>query len=144
MRKRVLILAVAMLALLILVAAWAKRDDLGLVRGPFIDRKHYNCIREGMSEAQVEAILGAPPYAYSRKMREPYWWHEPRFEEPAPEPRVSVRDNERVVCWFGKGSSIQITFDAKADRVLHARFEESAPPPSVAERVRDWLRRLWP
>jgi hypothetical protein len=42
---------------------------------------------------------------------------------------------------------IEVVFDEeKHDTVKCAFFEEGErlPPPSVAERVRDWHRRVWP
>jgi hypothetical protein len=49
------------------VAAWAVQAYLGLGRGRFIDHEHYNRIQKGMTQAEVEAILGAPPGVYSRR-----------------------------------------------------------------------------
>jgi hypothetical protein len=130
MRKRLLIFAGGVLA--VFVAASAVR--FLMAPGRFIDREHYDRISKGMTQAEVEAILGAPPGSYNRATTE-FQWNGPVPEQPA---------NGRRAYWVGDDGHIEVTFDAKSGTVLVKLYMEPVPPSSVGKWFQGWFRRLWP
>jgi hypothetical protein len=139
-RKRLLILAGIVLAAAVSVPAalevHAYRQKLA--RGRLIDQDHCDRIAEGMTQAQVEDILGGPPGDFCT---ESVLWFEPAYSMASAMEGQGVR----FECWSGNEGQIVVAFDGQGvvrrrDFDLGLRF----PQPSVAERVRAWLRRLWP
>jgi hypothetical protein len=130
MRKRWLLMAGVVLAAF--VAVLAVRAYLG--PGRWIDREHYNRIWKGMTQAEIEALLGAPPGHYNRATTS-YQSRDLTPEEPA---------QARRAYWVGDDGYIRVTFDPQAGTVVAKQFMEPVPPSSVAEWVHGWLRRLWP
>jgi hypothetical protein len=129
-----LVQGLAGVALTALIAAWAVQVHLGLGRGRFIDREHHDRIWKGMTQAEVEAILGAPPGNYSRQPTT-YRGYGYLPDKPAQARRAD---------WFGEDGYIEVMLDPEAGTVLVTQFMEPAPPQSLAEWVQGWLRRLWP
>jgi hypothetical protein len=139
-RRRLLIGAGVLLAVVATaVAALALRernDRLAkLARGRLIDRQHCDRVKPGMTRAEVEAVLGGPPGDFTTRE---VWF--------------SAYGRPLDLLWEGDGATwtadrgrIQIGFDERGD-VARVLFDEPLPLPPLplAERVRDWLRRLWP
>ena len=103
-----------------------------LARSLLIDRDHYGRIREGMSRAEVEAVLGGPQGYYST---------DPVFScvhgQPPP-----LRGGDRWETWIGDDGEINVVFDEQ-DAVRWRDFAPPTHPSSLDGRVLDWLRRLW-
>jgi hypothetical protein len=135
MRKRLLILAALVLAAL--GAAWAvqfhQRSER-LARGRLIDREHCDRIKKGMTQAEVEAVLGAPPGDYAAR---------PGFVVGVE--REGDNQGPRSETWRADGAQLRVVFDGQGKvqgkvYILATVTRE----PSLAERVRDWFRGLWP
>jgi hypothetical protein len=146
-RKRLLILAgVAglILAGVVLAAAVMVAGALDLhayrqkvSRGRLIDRVRCYLIKEGMSRAEVEAILGGQPGDF-RTEKVTYGEH----LEPVSD--WGVGGEWRVESWAGDRGKITVVFDEQG-QVRQRRFgDPNRSLPSLPERVRAWLRRLWP
>jgi hypothetical protein len=137
MRKRLLILASFALAAAVTVPAallhHAYRQKLA--RSRLIDAEHCGRIKEGMSQAEVEAILGGPPGDFRTKPVE--YWH------TCPLPHDFECDGGRWEWWTGDDGQIELLFD-RHDQARFSWFATGSDPPSLAERVRAWLRRVWP
>jgi hypothetical protein len=102
-------------------------------RGLLIDRDHYGRIHEGMSRAEVEAVLGGPQGYYSA---------DPVFScVHGPPPTLGTGD--RWETWIGDDGEINVVFDDK-DEVRWRDFAPPTRPSSLDGWVRDWLRRVWP
>jgi hypothetical protein len=132
-RKRLLVLAaVALTAAVIVLAALehhAYRQKVA--RGRFIDRDHCERIKDGLRQAEVEAILGGPPgdFRTTRALILEYGGN-PAY---------------RHELWIGNQGRVHVEFDAHSTVQRHY-FEGVVfyLPPSLAERVSAWLRQLWP
>jgi hypothetical protein len=137
MRKRLLVLALLLLAAAVAVPLAVQQDALHQkwARGHLIDWKHCDRIQKGMTRVEVEAILGGPPGDYRTQMVVYHDWSGWLLEEP--DPRNS---------WIADSGYINVRFDSATDRVPDTWFEGPVPlgEPSLAERVRAWLRRVWP
>jgi hypothetical protein len=136
MRKRLLVLAGVALAAAVIVPAvldlHAYRPKLA--RNRLITWEHYRGVKLGMSQAEVEAILGGPPGDYRTDERISYWDY---FEAGlSPHDVVARRES-----WYGNDGQITLGFDEEG-RVLRRGFASPvrSPPSSLAQRVRDWLR----
>jgi hypothetical protein len=136
MRKRLLILAGIALAATVVVPAaldhHAYRQKVA--RGRLIDQEHCDRIKVGMSQAEVEVILGGPPGDFTTQ---PVVFGGPRLTGF---PLV------RWEHWVGNRAMIQVLFDEQ-DRVQFVWLGDDpirVPPPSLEDRVRVWLRRVWP
>jgi hypothetical protein len=92
-----------------------------------VNRGAFERIEEGMTQAEVEAILGGPPGDY-------------RTQPPAPS-RATVRVWEN---WEGDEGTVFIWFSSASgglERVMSANFYEAEPyTPGLVELIR-W--RLW-
>jgi hypothetical protein len=99
MRRRRLLLCVGVVACLGLAVGgfvWLTLPP------PGVTRENYERIREGMSQADVEAVLGVPPGAYGRG----------GIAEIASSNSILVFDPSwRTECWAGDTISIQVSFD---------------------------------
>jgi outer membrane protein assembly factor BamE (lipoprotein component of BamABCDE complex) len=132
-RRRLLVLAGVVLAAAVLVPAGLELHAYRQkgARGRPIDWEHFERIKEGMSRAEVEALLGGPPGDY--------------HTENIFYCSFGVTLDGQFERWSGNEGAILIRFD-KQDRVQRHVFmgAMSLPPPPLAERVRAWLRRVWP
>jgi hypothetical protein len=132
-RKRLLILAGVALAAAVAVLAALEHHAYRqkLARGRFIDRDHCERIKDGMNQAEVEAILGGPPGDFRTTSA--------LILEHGGNPAY------RHELWIGNQGRVHVEFDEHSTVQRHY-FEGVIfySPPSVAERVRDCLRRVWP
>jgi hypothetical protein len=92
-------------------------------------------VRVGMTQAEVEQILGGPPGDYGR-----HQGGVTRMTAEGYDPRGSV-----LKYWFDDSTRLEIAFDAQ-DRVVgtHKRFSwrrEPAPPDSQLQAFIRWVRR---
>ena len=90
-----------------------------------ITRENFDRILDGMTEAEVEAILGGPSGRYTDR------------------PMVVVMEGTMFRRWWigNEGIvTIELTFD-EPQRVAHKRFDP-IPPETLAERCRRWCRWL--
>jgi hypothetical protein len=123
----VAILAVAVVAVPVGLQAWRQAHS----PDRFIDREHYHRIKKGMTQDEVEAILGVPPGVYSNKrIRYPILYHV--WAEPL---------HKRVESWTGDEGIVEVTFDGQ-DTVVSMSFDEGLEVhhPSYLQQVLDWLR----
>jgi outer membrane protein assembly factor BamE (lipoprotein component of BamABCDE complex) len=136
-RRRLLIRAAVALAAAVLVLAalevHAYRQKLARVRP--IDWEHFERIKEGMSGAEVEAILGGPPGDYHT---ENIFYHS--FGVTSKGQRDTPIGYE---WWCGNKGAIVIRFDEQG-KVQRHLFMDTATSEKRHDWVRDWLRRLWP
>jgi hypothetical protein len=131
-RRRKLILAVGIFA----VAVVAVPLGLHVCRqryapGRFIDQEHCARIKKGMTQGEVEAILGVPPGKYTNKnliVLDPLSWS----GRPA---------GERWELWFGDEGVAEVTFDGQG-AVVSSTFEKGweYSGPTAMEQIRAWLR----
>jgi hypothetical protein len=164
-RKRLLVLAgVALAAAVIVLAAlqhYTYRQKLA--RGRLIDQEHYDRIKTGMSRAEVEAVLGGPPGDFHTQGV--LYLEDVLHVDPTgsmvvcgppgdcvtgsvlyldPPDSVVVR-GERWEYWSGNEGQIAVAFDEQATvRGRDFRRGWRFPPPSLAEWLQGWLRRVWP
>lgn len=103
-------------------------------RGWLIDEEHFKRIVKGMSRSEVEQILGGPPGDFSNEYT--------CYLEPE---RPFGVEAEGAETWNGTAGCIWVAFDGQGG-VRWRHFEPGfvMPPPSLAERVREWLRRFSP
>jgi hypothetical protein len=143
MRKRLLILASFALAAAVTVPAallhHAYRQKLA--RGRLIDAEHCGRIKEGMSQAEVEAILGGPPgdFTTGAVVYSPLGAviYSPLFADLS-----SSHVREEV--WDGNEGEILVCFD-KQGAVWFSLYQTGTMVPlSFVDRLRAWLRRVWP
>jgi hypothetical protein len=134
-RKWLLILVGVVLAAAVIVLAarelHAYRQKLA--RSRLIDQDHFDRIKEGMSRAEVEALLGGP---------QGYFSTETVFCCVHAQAPVLV-GRERWESWIGNEGEISVVFDEQ-DAVRWRDFATPIRPSSVAGRVLAWLRRVWP
>jgi hypothetical protein len=99
-------------------------------------------IHAGMTEAEVVAILGrragnyASPYTVGVSSRSSAYLAEGVYDP----------DGSCTKAWFSDAGIIRVHFGPDR-RVLSRRWEAACTPRSgmpLAERIRDWVRRLWP
>jgi len=87
--------------------------------GAHIDRAHYEQIKPGMTLAEVEAIIGAPPGKHGGYDLNAYFWS----WELTPDggikfyPGFNARD--RMAVWAGRKVAIAVNLDTR-DRVVDA------------------------
>jgi hypothetical protein len=136
MWKRLLALAGVALAAAVIVPAalevHAYRQKLA--RGRLIDQEHCNRIKVGMSQAEVEEILGGPPGDFTTQPV--------AFVGPC----LTGLPRLRWERWAGNRAMILVRFDEQ-DQVQLVWLGDDpipVPPPSLAERVGVWVQRLWP
>jgi hypothetical protein len=138
-RKRLLVLAGFALAAAVTVPAsllhHAYRQKLA--RGRLITWEYYRGVKLGMSQAEVEAVLGGPPGDFRTERVFYTDYFEVGF---SPQDVVARRES-----WYGNDGQISLGFDEQG-RVLRRGFADPirSPPPTLAERLRPWLRRVWP
>jgi hypothetical protein len=137
MRKRLLLLALFLLAVAVAVPFAARRQAVAerLARSRLIDREHCDRIKKGMTQAEVEALLGGPPGDFTTK--------ELIFLGPT---SCMLVAGERREYWAGDRGMLEVSFNEADGTVVAAFLEEPLrlPELSLIERVRRWLRRLWP
>jgi hypothetical protein len=91
-----------------------------------ISQEQFLSVRVGMTQKQVEGIIGYPPGNYAR----PGWV---RFDDcNYVGAQHWVSDNGELFVWFDRDGCVR---DVKYSFILH--FGE---PPSFIERLRSWLR----
>jgi outer membrane protein assembly factor BamE (lipoprotein component of BamABCDE complex) len=137
-RTRFLILTGVVLAGALVVSAavrppnWYQR----LVRSRLMDKEHCERIKEGMRREEVEALLGGPPGTFTSGEVQYWEFHDGSLGGDGP----------RWEHWSGQRGQIAVRFD-EGGAVRDCAFDEvfdPCPPPSLADRVCAWLRRLWP
>jgi hypothetical protein len=117
--------------LLLLLAAGACLGATGLVLvgaarpQPGVSWRNVARIRAGMSQREVEAILGSPPQASTRG--------------PMPVSEASPADFHTALLWSAAELDIIVYLD-RQDRVI-SREGVGSPPHSLRGRVRAWLGR---
>jgi hypothetical protein len=121
------VVAVSVVVVLLGVSKWKRSHD----PGRFIDREHWEAIQEGMSQAEVEALLGQPPGEY---LTAPVVYTEPWIEWP---------EGERAEDWAGNEGLIRVYFD-EAGKVEYARFSRAEHTWLNLEWLPVWLQRLLP
>jgi hypothetical protein len=136
MRKRLLVLAGIAVAAAVMVPAALEVHTYRqmLARGRLIDQEHCERIQKGMRQDEVEAILGGPPGDFTTQPV--------AFGVPC----LTGLPRLRWEHWVGNRAMILVRFDEQ-DRVQLVWLSDDpipVPPPSLAERVRAWLRGLWP
>jgi hypothetical protein len=135
-RKRLLVGAGVALAAGVLggVAGWHHVLSLRIVRGQAIDEEHFDSIRGGMSQAEVEAILGGAPGDFTTQPM--------RFDDLAR--KTGTRPGGRWERWAGNHGQIQVWFDE--DGETHVRCFTAGAPAAAGWLVqaRYWLRGVWP
>ncbi len=134
MRRKRVVIAVGLILVAVVAAGVAMRlrpEDPRLARSRLIDQEHCDRIKEGMSRAEVEAILGGPPGDFATK----------RMHYAV----VYIDGTPLDKRWYGNEGVIEVQFDY-GGKVGRALFEpgRELPPRFLPERVRAWLRRLWP
>jgi hypothetical protein len=136
-RKRFLVLVGVALAVAVIVPAAVELHAYRqkLARGRLIDRDHFDRITEGMSRAEVEDILGGPPGDFRTKPVE--------YSHTCALPLDFECDGGRWEWWTGDDGRIELLFD-RQDKMRFGFIATGSAPPSLAEWVRIWLRRLWP
>jgi hypothetical protein len=136
-RRRLLILAGVTLAAAVGIPAAAQYHAASqrLARGRLIDREHCDRIKAGMTRAEVEAALGGPSGDFTTRE---VWF------SAYGRPLDLLWEGDRAT-WTADQGRIQIGFDERGG-VARVLFDEPLLLPALplAERVRDWLRRLWP
>lgn len=144
-RKRVLIGVGVVLAVAAIAGAGlefrARNLRLArLARDRLIDQEHCARIWLGMSQAEVEAILGGPPGDFTAG-RVTYIGGGDYAHPPLRGPEPVLRWEQ----WSGNAGRAQVGFDEQG-AVWGWRFQYGLPqqPPSLAEQIRAWLRRAWP
>jgi outer membrane protein assembly factor BamE (lipoprotein component of BamABCDE complex) len=139
-RKKLLILTGVAFAAAVIVPAALEHHAYRqkLARSRLIDPMHCRRVEVGMSRAEVEATLGGPPGDFRTKNVIYLEHHEPDSD-------WGRRGEWRVESWGGDGGKINVVFDEQG-QVRQRSFGEpvSSSPPSLAERLRAWLRRVWP
>jgi hypothetical protein len=125
-RKRLLLLVGIVLAAAVIVAAALEHHAYcqKLARGRFIDRDHCERIKDGMSQAEVEAILGGPPGDFSTN----------RGDRPL---TFSLFDTIRPALKTTDGKALRVDGGRNATR----RVEPLVVEPGKSEMVR-WRARL--
>jgi hypothetical protein len=93
---------------------------------PVFTEAQCDTIAQGMTEGEVESLLGAPAGDYRG-----------RRLTPLPEKPF---DTEYAKEWIGRRGSICVLFHRATDRVAFVYYTPE-PPPNWIERVRDWLWR---
>jgi hypothetical protein len=145
MRKRLLILVGVVLAVAI-VTAGTRELFRPSVPPPRFTPDMPGRIRPGMTEAEVVAILGRPAGNYASPAV--------CFADACPDYKSDVwsspagrhrPDGTTEKAWISDEGGVAVEFDAEG-RVAYCYFEAMwvPRPPSVTDRVRAWLRRLWP
>jgi hypothetical protein len=138
-RKRLIILGVvAVLAAAVVVGVARQRHcswHQRLARGRLIDWQHSEWIRWGMRRPEVEAILGGPPGDFRT---ESVFYFAPTRPNGVPE-------GPWTASWMGDKGLVQVDFNdyGGACVVAYAPGLPTPRPPSLADRVMDWARRLW-
>ena len=118
---------------------------------PQMDRDHYDQIKDGMTLAEVEAIIGTPPGNYGGCDPNAYFtqachgWVCSLFIDRHNSPTMTIDEIHkkleagRIVVWTGPQYAIAVHLDGQ-DRVvgsgLGVRFRE----PTSWERLLAWLR----
>jgi transcriptional regulator with XRE-family HTH domain len=131
-RKRKLMLAIAGLAVAVVAVplglhVWSQRH----APGRFIDQEHCARIKKGMTQEEVEAILGVPPGVYTKKQL--FFFDMRSFS--------MLGAGERVATWTGDQGLVDVVFDEHG-AVEFSQFEQGTElrGPSYLEQILTWLR----
>jgi hypothetical protein len=95
-----------------------------------VNRSAYECIEEGMTPAEVEAVIGLPPGDFRSDPARPR-----AYAEFLPRPGA------RVLEWVGDDCNIQVRLDERTGRVANKIMGEAIPsmPRRAWQDFRDWL-----
>jgi hypothetical protein len=138
-RRRLLVLAGLVLA--VTVAGWSVSrtgpEVERLVKGRLIDREAFDRIEVGMGQAEVEAILGGPPgdFRSGRAYND---------GESAVDKKGETLEKDRLELWSGNQGRVAVFFTEQGAVRGVVWWKPLHEQPSLAEQIRDWLRRLWP
>jgi hypothetical protein len=129
MRRRLLIL-VGVLATAVIVPAALELHarHRKVARGRFIDQEHCDRIEDGMSQAEVEAILGGPPGDF--RTRETAYGTPGMLYHP-------IVDGGFTLTWFADGGKVSVIFLEKDGRAMENWFDSGRPADSCP-----WLERM--
>jgi hypothetical protein len=138
-RKGLLVLAGLALAAEVIVPAALLHHAYSqrLTRGRFITWERYRGVKLGMTQAEVEAVLVGPPgnfttgkVAYGGMM--------------GLGQKGERQEDDRVEWWAGDQGEVLVFFTDRGVVRGVWWYEQFAPRASLADRLRAWLRRLWP
>jgi hypothetical protein len=122
------VLAVAVIAVVVLLL-WPENPRLA--RGRLISWEHYEQIKKGMSQDEVEAILGGPPGDFSTNLR--FFIRLDGFDAKPSWER-----------WTGDEACIEVHF-GEDGKVEGKSFQQGMGPGQFQlVRLRYWLRSVWP
>jgi hypothetical protein len=89
---------------------------------PRVTRANFERIHPGMTQAEVEAVLGPPGFYHNGRGR----------LDPAVVKKVEAAAGSRFRLWFGEAGFVGVEFD-EAGRVLNSTFIPM-PPPGIGRR----------
>jgi hypothetical protein len=108
-----------------------------------ITAESWKRIRLGMTEKEVEAILGGPGMSFDAQNflkqlpQAPFLFEDPHLEEPADKGLFVVGDRNKL--WSGRRGMIEIEFDNE-NRVCWKSFQGMRwTNGGILDRLRDWL-----
>jgi hypothetical protein len=106
------------------------------VRSAGVNRRSFDRIQTGMSQREVEAILGGPPGDYTEAGSNSFDWSCVPRESVAPQ---TDTDGCRREVWLAGGLSVSVYF--RPDGVVADKgfVDFTMSPPSVFDRIRGWL-----
>jgi hypothetical protein len=141
-RKRLLVLAgVVLVAFGAASATQRYRWSQRVARSRFLGPELCERIKPGMSQAEVEAVLGGPPGDFTTNPTGLL------FSAPPLVPHAPPCKWDRWQGWYGDRGGVMVYFTDRGT-VEEARPGWADPlvpvAPSPAERVRGWFRSLWP
>ena len=111
-----------------------------------ITAESWKQIQIGMSEKEVEGILGGPGTDYVKWLKEYEAWLKTEQNEPLVPNGIRFDESngvqwnpEKHKLWFGRRGSIEIQFDDEG--IVRGKIFEGLRPtdPSFFDRLRDWL-----
>lgn len=124
------LLAVAALTAVVLAVVWLLWPE------PAIGPASYERIRLGMTQAEVEAVIGLPPGIYHNQIG-----GEALTSDVRGLPMSRSSDYHRSAEWWGTKHGIFVAFD-KSGAVVGCQLFDVQPPRGSAgllERIRSWL-----
>lgn len=128
MRKRILL----RVGLLILIASAGFCLLVWLIPSPRVNMKAFGELRNGMSKAEVRAVLNCQPGDYGDAASEF------RISAEMPE-KIIDRDAEATEQWTSAKAAIRVWYDAE-DRVLLGMFQGTGEEePSLLDRIWRWV-----
>jgi hypothetical protein len=111
--------------------SWRQR----LARGRLIDSNHYKWIELGMRRSDVEALLGGPAGDFRTRC----------VDYGASTRPSEFPEGPCTKHWMGDQALIQVDFNEYGGACVVAYAPAKSPPEplTMAEQIKDWVRRLW-